>query len=277
LSYAFNGSKVPKKWAIRFSEQVGIPYEELFNDFGEQRQYHLATIQRTKSIVRRALDYAKEQGYINENYAGLDYVSNPPVEHKKADIPTNEEIIRFFNTAMQYPDVRIRAATMLLFAFNFNRNEVNSLDWTRFDFVANTITSNKRTVNVPPGLMSVIQNYREWQSENEPFENDYVFRQANGSPTHDGTLKGWFRKVLKRADLTQYTLTGFQRAKIDCSSLKFDTIPEIKTVGREQYYKDPMRIEMRRLGFKTYNEYLEYLEFVSALQARQSKNDTEMQ
>lgn len=277
LSYAFNGSKVPKKWATGFSEQVGIPYDELFDDFGEQKQYHLGTTQRTKSVIRRALAYAKERGYIEENYARVHFVRSPSIEHKKVAVPTDAEIRTFFDTAMKYPDVRIRAATMLLFAFDFNRSEVNSLNWTCFDFNANTITSPHRTVNVPPGIMAVIQDYREWQKENEPYENDYIFRQSNGSPTHDGTLKGWFRKVLKRADLTHYTLTGFQRANFDCSSLKFDIIPEVKTVGREQYYKDPMRIEMRRLGFKTYNEYMEYLEFVSALESRQSKNNTEMQ
>lgn len=278
LSYAFNGSKVPKKWATRFSEQVGIPYEELFDDYGEKKQYHLGTTQRTKSVIRRALAYAKEKGYIEENYARVHFVRSPSVEHQKIAVPTDAEIRTFFDTAMQYPDVRIRAATMLLFAFNFNRHEVNSLTWGCFDFDANTITSTNRTVNVLPGLMAVIQDYREWQKEKEPFDNDFVFRKNDGSPTHEGTLKGWFRKVLKRANLTDYTLTGFQRANFDCSSLVFDTIPKIRTVGREQYYKDPIRIEMRRLGFTTYNEYLDYLEFVASLENRQSKrNKSEME
>lgn len=278
LSYVFNGTKVAKKWALSFSEQVGIPYEELFEDFGEQRQYQLGTIQRRKSVLRQILAYAKQRGYIEENYARVHYVRSPHIEHQKADIPTREEVLTFFNTAVQYPDVRIRAATMLLFAFNFNRREVNSLTWSCFDFDANTITSTNRTVNVPSGLMAVIQDYREWQKEKEPFDNDFVFRKNDGSPTHEGTLKGWFRKVLKRADLTDYTLTGFQRANFDCSSLIFDAIPEIRTVGREQYYKDPMRIEMRRLGFTTYNEYLDYLEFVASLENRQSKrNKSEME
>lgn len=278
LSYVFNGSKVPKKWAVNFAEKVGIPYEELFDDYGEHRKYHLGTTQRTKSVIRRALAYAKEKGYIEENYARVHFVRSPVVEHKKADIPTNKEIVSLFNTAMTYPDIRVRAAIMLLFAFNFNRLEVNTLDWTCFNFDANTITSKERTVNVPPGIMAVIKDYREWQKEYEPFDNDFVFRKEDGTPTHEGTIKGWFRKVLKRAKLDKYTLKGFQQSDFNCSSLKVSEIPEIRTVGREQYYNDPMRIEMRRLGFKTYNEYLEYLEFLAVLDERHSKkHNTEME
>lgn len=277
LSYVFNGTKVAKKWALNFSEKVGIPYEALFDDYGEQRKYSIGTVQKTKSVVRQALAYAQSKGYVEDNYARIHYIHSPKVEHKKAEIPTDDEITAVFDTALKYPDIRVRAAVMLLFVFDFNRLEVNSLDWTSFNFNNNTISSTDRTILVSPKIMAIISDYRKWQQENEPYDNNFIFRQSDGRKIHDGTTKSWFRKVLARANLTQYTLKDFQEAKFDISKLQIGDIPEIRTVGREQYYNSPMRKEMHRLGFKTYNEYLDYLEFLSALEEFKAQKNNEME
>ncbi len=276
LSFVYNGSKIARKWAIKFSEQLNIPYEELFDDYSEEKTYARGTMQATKSVVRRALGYAKAKGYIDENYARLHFVRCPKIERIPAKTPTEQEMQKVFSTALIYPDIRVRAATLLLFAFGFNRLEVHSLDWSCFDFENNAISSQTRTVTVPPVIMAILKDYQAWQKEKEPFNNPYIFRKTNGEKIHDGTLKGWFRKVLKRADLQDYDLKGFQLSDFDYRSMSVVEIPKIETVGKEQYYVDPMRKEMRSLGFKTYNEYLEYLEFLSAVDAHAKKHKKEM-
>lgn len=274
LSYVYNRSKLTVKWASRFAERLNIPYEEMFDDFSAQEPYASDTNQRTKSALRQALSYAKARGYIGENYAGRKFVKGSPIEHAQAKIPTHEEAKTFLHTALNYPDLRVRTAMFLLLIFRFQRREVNKLNWKCFNFADNTISTETKRIHVPCKIMEIFQDYRVWQEQNGNAHNDYIFRKTDGTPIHEDTIKGWFRKVLARAQLQNYTLTGFQNLDFDYTDAVTE-IPKIQTVGRQHYYMDPERREMRELGFRTVNEYREYQKFLLILEKRTKRQKGE--
>ncbi len=267
LSYVYNRSKLTIKWAVKFSEQINIPCEELFDIYSIKKQYAPATIYRTKCIINQAFDYGKTKGYIDINYVETLFTKINKPKSKKPTSPTKKAFHHTFETVLNYPDIRVRSAVLLLFAFNFDRLEVYSLDWNCFNFEKNTISSKARTVKIPPVIMEIFKDYKLWQHRREPYDNEYIFRKTDGSKIHNITLKGWFRKILKKANLEKYTLKDFQQAQFDYTKIPIKEVPKIELVGRQQYYEDPKRKEMYELGFKTYNDYLEYLEYLSALDA----------
>lgn len=277
LAAVFNHSKIAKKWAMSFSEKTEIPYEELFDDHGCQQKYSSSTVQGYKSVVRCALAFAKKQGYIKENYARKKYIKGKGCTIQKPVPPCKEELLKVLQAISTYQDIRVRASALLMLCTHFDCKQVAVAEWKNFDFDKQTITiftagNESKTIIVPKDIMTIFKKYKDWQSANEHFSCDYLFTQKNGANVGPHTVSAWFIKVVKQAGIKSF-VRDFKALKTDCIYIKFDwkSAPDVVLAGRQKYYQDPMRKEMVKLGFRTYNDYLEYLEFVAELDKKTSK------
>lgn len=281
LASVYNHSKIAKKWAISFSEKTGIPYKELFDDYGNKKKYSSSTIQRLISAVRCALSFAQEQGFIEENYARKKFLKTNSCTHSKPIPPCRDDILKVLHSIAEYPDIRIRASSILMLCARFDCKKVSQICWNDFDFEKQTIrliceNNQNETVQVSADIMDIFKKYKYWQVTNEQYRSNYLFIQKNGEPIISHTVSAWFTKAIKKAGVKSF-IRDFKALDKSCLSLDFDwsKAPDIELAGRQRYYQDPMRKEMTKLGFRTYNEYLDYLEFTEKLREKMKKREME--
>lgn len=217
------------------------------------------TIEHHHDLISSILGKAVKWEYI---------VSNPA---QKADPPSVEETERPFLEESQIKEVMVALdkeklkyqAMILLDIFSgLRRGELMGLEWTDIDFINNAIMINKtsnytvdagiyedtvktkksnRTVSMPPFVMKVLREYyteqRKYKEEKSKkgkliIENDKLFIQHNGNPTHPDTVSKWWPKFLERNHLPHVNFHGLRHSNASIiMALGFDTVTGAGRLG----------------------------------------------
>jgi integrase len=174
--------------------------------------------------IRKALQHAVKMGMIPFNPA--DRVTLPKKKQYHANFYTAEQV----NTLLGvFEDEAIYPAVLLASFYGLRRREILGLKWEHIDFTANTLTvrdtvvrcgnikaidkprtKNKASHRTLPLFLSMrdyLRSLKRRQAENQLLlgagyaYNDYVCKQADGTPFAPTYLSSRFGKIVKRKNL----------------------------------------------------------------------------
>jgi Site-specific recombinase XerD len=241
LANAYNGKTVSKGWADTLAQKTKIPFSKLFEVKTLQEDYADETTHQIKRTVRAVLSMAKKNMLIQDNYASADYINFPRKTPPQLEFMNDEEVHKFFDVLMNYPDIRIKTAMMILILTGFRRGELSGLEWGDIDFDKKTIKiqraltivkgygvilkepkteNSKRTISISNTLIDVLNEYRAyWYRQREEcgdyiMKSDRLFTKEDGDRVNPGIFQHWLDKVLAEADLPHHTIHSLRHTNI---------------------------------------------------------------
>lgn len=145
------------------------------------------------------------------------------------------------NLKAGYPDIRYKAAAMILLLTGMRRGELCGLEWSNIDFKEATITiersvttvagigvvdkepkteSSKRMIAISDKLLSVLTEYKAWYDQyrfdmgDRWKETDRLFIAECGAQIYPGTVYTWVHKVCDAAGLPHRTVHSLRHTNI---------------------------------------------------------------
>ncbi len=241
LTHAFRGESVSNAWAERFCTITAIPFQKLFTRTVKEEPYAYETNSQIKRTVRAVLAMAKKNRLIQDNYASADYIDFPKKTTRPIEIMDDEESFKFYDTLMEFPDIRAKTAMLLFLLTGFRRGEVCGLEWRDIDKAKRTITvkrsvitvkgygkiekepkteTSNRTITIPDLLMQALEEYKAyWLDIREKCgdymqQSDKLFTSERGETINPGMMTNWLNRVLKAAKLKHHTLHSLRHTNI---------------------------------------------------------------
>lgn len=237
LKKAMDGKNVGKIWAEKFAFILDIPVEKLFDIKKEEVEIAHNTKKKYISFFRASLAFAVKKRYIMNNYASAEYIG--PIKNKKPNKKTkcmnNEEFLKFYDYVLNYPDLRIRSAFLILLNTGMRKEELLGLTWKNILFndckivIENTVTYiqgegtifNKRTKNasstrvnsVSSELIELLNEYSKSCFPNNK-DDDFLFTKSDGSVIFPDTVNFWLKKLLNELELEHFTVHSLRHAYI---------------------------------------------------------------
>ena len=241
LCYAMQGKNVGEKWANNFVKITGIPYDKLFIDVTEEKEYAWETNSQIKRTVRVVLSFAKKKRLVDENYAKAEYIDYPKRPKRKIKIMDDQTAQKFFDFVAVYPDMRIRTAMLILILTGFRRAEVCGLEWSDIDFDKKTISVNKTIIYLPEYgvfesgtkteestrivaasdfLMTALKDYYKYWLNVRQQCGDYMqpsnklFTNQRGGLINPNQIEAWMKRVIKESETAYYTPHSLRHTNI---------------------------------------------------------------
>jgi integrase len=184
---------------------------------------------------------AKKNMLIQDNYASADFINFPRKTPPQLEFMNDEEVHKFFDTLIVYPDIRIKCSLMILILTGFRRGELAGLEWGDIDLDRKTIKiqrslttvkgygvllkepkteNSKRIISISSMLIDVLKEYKEfWDRQREEcgdyiMKSDRLFTKEDGDRVNPGIFGHWLNKVLEEADLQHHTIHGLRHTNI---------------------------------------------------------------
>ena len=241
LTAALAGKTISLEYAERLAACLGRSTTSLFNVTKRKEPYAYETMHKIKRTLRAILSHAKKQRLINDNYASADYIYFPKRPSKEIDYMNDEDAKKFYAAADAYPDIRYKAAAMILLLTGMRRGELCGLEWSNIDFKEATITiersvttvagigvvdkepkteSSKRMIAISDKLLSVLTEYKAWYDQyrfdmgDRWKETDRLFIAECGAQIYPGTVYTWVHKVCDAAGLPHRTVHSLRHTNI---------------------------------------------------------------
>ena len=124
---------------IQLSKLAPHMVQHLYNELLNERGLSAKTVKNVHGALHRAMEQAKQLGYIRVN--PLDAVIVPRVEKTKVGTLADDEMLRFLNVIKGEPDELIYFVTVFT---GLRQGEVLGLTWDCVDFENNTLLINKQ-------------------------------------------------------------------------------------------------------------------------------------
>ncbi len=177
------------------------------------------TIQHYYDTLYAMLDKAVQWEILNHN--PLDKVDRPKAKKPKVNYLTEERAVELLRCLRDEPNMCYRAALLLALLCGLRLGEVGALrlddvDWQQGtidisralkytpqagNFVGGAKTeSSERLIALPPGMMAVLHETREYQKEVASWAGDlwvgegWIVHAWNGAHLHHDTPSKWFRR-----------------------------------------------------------------------------------
>ena len=177
------------------------------------------TIQHYYDTLYAMLDKAVQWEVLNHN--PLDRVDRPKAKKPKVNYLTEERAVELLRCLREEPNMCYRAALLLALLCGLRLGEVGALrlddvDWQHGtidisralkytpqagNFVGSPKTeSSERLIALPPGMMAVLHETREYQKEVASWAGDlwvgegWIVHAWNGAQLHHDTPSKWFRR-----------------------------------------------------------------------------------
>ncbi len=241
LANAFGGKAVSQLWSEDLCKRINIPFDDLFDKQISEVDYAYETTHKYKATVRTILSMAKKNRLVIDNYATADYIDFPKKPSKKIVCMDDEQAKLYYKTLMNFPDLKVKTATLLFLLTGFRRGEVAGLEWSDIDFEKSTISINRsittvkghgaiekepktegsvRTITAAQILMKTLREYKLWWDIRKESYGDYymqtdkVFTQENGKNINPSTLYTWHTKILKNAGIEHFSLHSVRHTNI---------------------------------------------------------------
>ena len=129
----------PNLGQIRLSKLAPHMVQHLYNELLNERGLSAKTVKNVHGALHRAMEQAKQLGYIRVN--PLDAVIVPRVEKTQIETLADDEMLRFLNVIKGEPDELIYFVTVFT---GLRQGEVLGLTWDCVDFENNTLLINKQ-------------------------------------------------------------------------------------------------------------------------------------
>ena len=129
----------PNLGQIRLSKLAPHMVQHLYNELLNERGLSAKTVKNVHGALHRAMEQAKQLGYIRVN--PLDAVIVPRVEKTQIETLADDEMLRFLNVIKGEPDELIYFVTVFT---GLRQGEVLGLTWDCVDFENNMLLINKQ-------------------------------------------------------------------------------------------------------------------------------------
>ena len=129
----------PNLGQIRLSKLAPHMVQHLYNELLNERGLSAKTVKNVHGALHRAMEQAKQLGYIRVN--PLDAVIVPRVEKTQIETLADDEMLRFLNVIKGEPDELIYFVTVFT---GLCQGEVLGLTWDCVDFENNMLLINKQ-------------------------------------------------------------------------------------------------------------------------------------
>ncbi len=205
-------------------------------------------------LISVVLEQAVKEGLIPFNAANR---ATPPKVQKKEVRYFEPEEIEAIRDALETEPIKWKTLVHLLLITGARRGEILGLKWACVDFEKNTLhicnnvlyqadigiyettpkaKTSDRVVVVPEETMTLLKQYRAWQSGErlrlgEYFVNqDFVFAQDNGGPMHPDSVTTWLDRFSKRHNLPHVNPHAFRHSM--ASLLFFNGVDAVSISAR---------------------------------------------
>ncbi len=129
----------PNLGQIQLSKLAPHMVQHLYNELLNERGLSAKTVKNVHGALHRAMEQAKQLGYIRVN--PLDAVIVPRVEKTQIETLADDEMLRFLNVIKGEPDELIYFVTVFT---GLRQGEVLGLTWDCVDFENSTLLINKQ-------------------------------------------------------------------------------------------------------------------------------------
>lgn len=263
LRRALAGESITKDVASRISKALGKKTSDLFAPNNEREEISERTIQIYQRFIGAVFRSALKKGLIKTNPVAH---ADPPIpEKKEARFLTTQELAKVFECLENEP-LRWKLIVNLIALTGARRGEIAGLQWSDVNFNDSTITIRhslnytadkgifldstktraRRTVKIPPEVVSLLRQYRAEQSQYilsccGQYDNQgFLFTQPDGKPSNPETITSWFCRFSKRYGLNGVHAHSFRHS---AASLMIANGVDVVTVSSILGHADPTTTE----------------------------------
>lgn len=306
FAQALAGHRTCINWCKRFAKRLNIPYSDLFDEHSEEVKYATSDKQKNISIIRNVLGYGCEIGIINENVADLDHLGKLSWKKPKKYSPaTKEDLNNLFLYVLDHNNRKLALSIVLLMVAKFQRKKIAGLKWEDIDF-ENSIINIKREVSISnikiierdytesikidERILILLEDYQNYLNHKN-VKSEYVFPRENGEMTHPTTHKTFLRRSLMGIGKPELGIINFKIANLSIDDVSDELFDYIKPKGITEKKKKKVKSknkscnrklssnftevknEMKKYGFKTYQEYFDFINFLEAVEKSNQKKE----
>ena len=246
------GHNVSKIWAENFAKTLNISFDKLFQVEIIKEDIAYNTKRVYISFFKASLAYAVKKRLIERNYASAEYVDAPKNKNptKRTKCMNKEEFLSLYKFVINYPDIRIKNAFLLLLSTGMRKEELTGLTWDDVDLTNKTINirntvvyinkkgnhfSNKtknpsstRVIAISDESIESLKEYKEYCNE-KIVQSKFLFSRKNGDVISPDTINFWLNKLLKENNMNHYTVHSLRHTY---ASLMIEETPSIIAVSR---------------------------------------------
>ncbi len=215
------GKKVSLQTAQKICGYFKIPIDRYFTVETVREKYSVATNRGIRTLLVMILNSARKQQLIEYNYATKEYTEPIKGTEKGKRFYSDSEARRFLQLTMEEKDIRKKTVFSLFLYLGLRNAELCGLEWQDIDFEQGTLTVSRnsiyfsdfgvctkapktqnsaRTVSMPPKLIELLHEYKEWWDDQKEQHGDLwqeskrLFLNDNGKPIHPSTPSNWLEK-----------------------------------------------------------------------------------
>ncbi len=256
MSLAANGGFVRYETMKKIENALrekGIETKGLFSVDKSNAKYGTDTICGVHITISAILHGAKKSRIIP--YCVTEFVDPPKIEPKERRYLDEEQAREYLTTLMNFENVQIRTALILLLFTGMRRGELVGLEWRDIDFLDSRIYIRRGVVNtkksgvsesttktsgstrdipVIPFVMETLQQYRKWQDEQAAAIGDLysnetgkLFTLLDGKLLSPNRVREWAEYFSKKTGMPYMNPHAFRHTFI---SLQIAAGTDIKTL-----------------------------------------------
>ena len=224
LRKALDGKYVDRTTTERLCTALGVKVEDMFTITNSKLAD--TTIHRHYTFIQTILSTAKKNQIIPRNV--IDFMDAPKIKKKEARYLDDEQAKVFLAEVIAEPDIRIKAAFIVLLFTGARNGELCGLEWNDIDFAANIIhvrrasqyvpghgiievptktDSSMRSITVTPFVMQILSDYRLWWEDQRELcgdswrdEKERLFTKPDGAPLHPTTVNYWLSRFIEKTN-----------------------------------------------------------------------------
>lgn len=225
LRNAWHGQPISRKSAERICNGLNVAMETCFTPAEPNSRLSSTTVRHYHSLISDILGDAVSWQYIPYNPCGridAPRAASPDIQY------LDDVQARHLVTLLKREEGIYRRPILLLLLTGMRRGELLGLEWQDIDWNQHTLRiertsqylpgvgvftdetknkSSRRIINVPPQVMTILQEQLQWQllqaRHLEDCWNDSgrVITAEDGNPMRPDRLSVWFSKFIRRTDL----------------------------------------------------------------------------
>lgn len=260
----------PTKFSHRICECLNIKLNDVFISTKEKTTLCNRTIMHHHRLICSILNVAVQWQVIVSNPAAR--VKPPKVEPQAEARHFEESEVEKMLELLENEPIKYKAMIYITLFTGCRLGELSGLEWDDINIDQGMIRikqagqyipgvgsfikepkneGSKRIISLPPMVVSVLKEYKAWQSEqrlklgelwdlNKQHEDDepryFVFTQWNGKPIYPTTPSNWFRKFLNRNDLPYVNFHGLRHTS---ASILIGENVDIQTIAKRLGHTKP--------------------------------------
>lgn len=222
---AARGEHISVEKASAICAALEIPVEQVFTLHSGEAKLAANTVLHYHRLISAILASAKRQRLIPFNVAA-EQCTAPKAEHKEAKFLTDEQARRFLEALSEEPDIRVKAALILLLFTGLRRGELLGLEWPDIDMekcevhvlrasqvqkdigVTEAPTKNAssvRSIKITAYVVDMLTQYHVWWNERKlqfgsawKDREERLFVQDDGKPLYPDTINYWLERLLEK-------------------------------------------------------------------------------